>query len=174
VYCFALAACRWWWLEAAELLIAGRKADSGAAGEEVVASVLRNLPAGWNVIRNLETCNLGDIDFLVTSPDNRAFAIEAKAHYGMVRSNGSALLRVIDGREALFEKDFLAQTMREAITARESLKLQFVVPVLVFSRAKVTFFDRKIRGVFVLQADELIDFLLSPKRQDAPTRSAAN
>jgi hypothetical protein len=172
-YCFILAACRWWWCEASNHLISSRKAECGAEGEEVVASVLRSLPPEWKVIRNLETPNLGDIDFIVIAPDQKAFAIEAKSHRGQVVSAGAAIHRVLDGRESVFEKDFLAQTMREALSAREHLKLPFVVPILVFARAKVIFSDRKLRGVFVLQADELIDFLLSMQANDPPALSAA-
>ena len=161
IYCVLLIVSRVSWTESANQLALSRRAKAGARAEKYVASLLNSLKGDWKIISSVQSPELGDIDFVLTSPQGRTYAIEVKSHHGTVRSNGTGLYRVVDGQACLFEKDFLSQAMREALAVRQRMCLSFVTPLLVFTRAAIELPERKIRSVSVLHAHELLQFLES-------------
>lgn len=109
----------------------------GAIGEDEVAAALKQLPPSWKVERNIPLESGGDIDFLLTSPQNTIFLLDAKAHSGVVFYDGMRLCRRIAGRSVAFEKDVMSQVKRQAVQIRTERKLPFVNTVLVFTRAEL-------------------------------------
>lgn len=137
-----------------------RVAMIGAIGEEDVAAVLQKLPSSWKVERNIPVESGGDIDFLVTSPENTIFLLDAKAHSGIVVSDGVRLSRRVGGKRIPFEKDFLSKVKQQAVQIRTERKLPFVNPVLVFTRAELQTSSSDTALVKVLTIKELLPHLL--------------
>ena len=161
---------RYCWIVSTEKLSESRRAEQGANGEDEVARVLKELPEGWSCMRNLIVQGVGDVDFLITSPSKQYFVIDVKSHAGLVTSKDGVLLRQMNGAQRLFEKDILAQCMKQAIAVRENGKLPFVRALIVFSQATLALEDRKLRGVCLLQKNELVEFLQSADRVSSQSK----
>jgi len=134
------------------------RADRGAKGEEDVAQILQSLQKqGWRIEYGLKIRGLGDVDVFLLSPRHRAYSIDVKSHKGEVLFDGQHLNRRLRSGSQPFEKDFLQQAVRQATTLKEQKGLQFVTPLLVFSRAIVA--PQKLYGVHVLGKNELLGYL---------------
>jgi hypothetical protein len=111
-------------------------ARRGAVAEEVVGSLLGELPAGYFVVHDFVT-KRGNIDHIVVSTKG-ILTIETKSHRGVVTCEGEMLKR--DGNP--FEKDFIKQAWAEAYSIRDLLTEEGVCnlrpqPVIVFTDADV-------------------------------------
>jgi Nuclease-related domain len=135
------------------------RADQGAAAEEHVGKILSRLPRSWKVEYNVRDRSVGDIDAVVLAPDGRAWAIDTKSHAGEVLVDNQGLYRRLGTKTLRFDGDFLAKSKKQAKVAKDYLRVRWVEPVLCFTRATVNFRNRKVDGVYVVTARELIDFL---------------
>jgi hypothetical protein len=135
------------------------RADQGAAAEEHVGKILSRLPRSWKVEYNVRDRSVGDIDAVVLAPDGRAWAIDTKSHSGEVLVDNQGLYRRLGTKTLRFDGDFLAKSKKQAKVAKDYLRVRWVEPVLCFTRATINFRNRKVDGVYVLTAKELIDFL---------------
>lgn len=136
-----------------------RVAMIGAVGEEEVATVLQRLPPTWRVERNIPLECGGDIDFLLTSPENSIFLLDAKAHSGVVFYDGARLCRRFRGRSVPFERDILSKVKQQAVQIRTERRLPFVNTVLVFTRADVQVSADEVGVVSVVALKELLAYL---------------
>ena len=59
-----------------------------------------------------------------------------------------------------FEKNFLAQVMKQAFQIKQQKNLDFVTPIIVFSQARVSV-SGKLKGVYVVEKARLITLLIS-------------
>jgi Nuclease-related domain len=132
-------------------------ADQGAKGEEDIAQILDPLiQQGWHIEYGMPLKNgLGDADIICISPQSRAYVIDVKSHRGEVSTDGKKLHRRRGHTIYSFEKDFLAQSMKQALHLRKAKKLRFVTPIIAFSQAKVSVPPGKVRGVYVVQKSRL-------------------
>lgn len=137
------------------------RVNKGIKGERLVGEVLKLLPEGWIVNENVALPGLGDADFFLRSPNRKAFVLEVKAHSGQVDFNGVELVRINRGNKQPFEKDFLTQVARQSNVLSEQHGLK-VTPVLVFTSAKVICDQKKIADVYLLECEQLLQFLQLP------------
>ena len=136
----------------------GKKADRyskraldarrGAVAEEDVGNLLGELPPGYFVVNDFEL-KRGNIDHIVISTKG-ILTIETKSHGGVVSCVGEMLKR--DGKP--FEKDFIKQGWREALSIRDLLTSHGISapkpqPVLLFVNADVQV-RQQVRGVEVI------------------------
>ncbi len=140
----------------------------GAIGEEDVAAVLQKLPSTWKIERNIPIESGGDIDFLVTSPENTIFVLDAKAHSGTVVYDGIRLSRRLKGKRVPFERDILSKVKQQAVQIRTERKLPFVNPILVFTRAELQLSSLDTALVKVLTLKDLLPHLLSSTKVVRP------
>ncbi len=145
-----------------------RRAMIGAIGEDDVAATLQKLPEGWKVERNIPVDSGGDIDFLVTSPENAIYLLEVKAHSGAVVFDGVRLSRRVKGKYVPFERDILSKVKQQAVQIRTERKLPFVNPVLVFTRAELQLSSLDTALVKVLTLKELLHHLQSSTKVVKP------
>lgn len=103
--------------------------------------------------------SVGDIDAVVLAPDGRAWAIDTKSHAREVLVDNQGLYRCLGTKTLRFDGDFLAKSRKQAKVAKDYLHVRWVEPVLCFTRANINFRNRKVNGVYVVTARELIDFL---------------
>ena len=138
-------------------------ADQGAKGEEVTSRELSQLvKEGWQVEYGMRLGNrLGDADIVCISPQNRAYVIDVKSHKGEVRFNGQQLHRRMGKTSYPFEKDFIDQTMKQALQVNKQKSLEFVTPIIVFSDAKVSLPSDRVRKVYVVEKSDLTSLLKS-------------
>ncbi|TVQ17580.1 MAG: NERD domain-containing protein [Leptolyngbya sp. DLM2.Bin15] len=138
-------------------------ADQGARGEEVTSKELSQLEQeGWQVEYGMRLDNgLGDADIVCISPQSKAYVIDVKSHKGEVITSGGKLHRRMGKTSYPFEKDFIAQTMKQALQVRQQKGLEFVTPILAFSDAKVSVSANKLRKVYVVEKSKLISLLKS-------------
>src|SRR5512143_2490602 len=118
-----VAGCFIYWVKAM-----GDKADRyskraldarrGAVAEEDVGNLLGELPAGYFVVKDF-VLKRGNIDHIVISTKG-ILTIETKSHRGVISCEGETLKR--DGKP--FEKDFITQGWREALSLRDLLTSQ--------------------------------------------------
>lgn len=137
-----------------------KHADQGALGEEAIAQSLAALTQlGWQMDYGLMLQGgLGDADIVCRSPKGRAYVIDVKSHAGYVTTDGTVLQRQIAGKTQAFEKDFIAQVMKQAMQIKKQQGIAFVTPIVAFSRAKVAV-RGKIRGVYVVEKARLNQLL---------------
>ena len=143
-----------------------RDAERGAKGEDTIGALLATLPDGYTVFHDLAKL-YGDIDHIVVGPTG-LFTIETKAHGGKVTAQGNRVL--VNGHPP--EKDFIAQSWRNAFWVREVLKNTAeidgkVIPILVFPNAFVT--GRGTKGVRVINKKYLVETILNTPPADLPT-----
>ena len=123
-------------------------ARRGAVAEEEVGNLLGELPAGYFVVNDF-VLRRGNIDHIVISTKG-ILTIETKSHRGVVSCEGETLKR--DGKP--FEKDFIKQGWREALSLRDLLTSHGISapkpqPVLLFANADVQV-RRQVRGVEII------------------------
>lgn len=148
----AIQACYFW--------IRANDASQGAVGEEKVATTLKPLPSqGWQVECNTPIRGLGDVDVFLLSPQGNAY-IDVKSHKGEVHKAGKQLYRRGRSRYS-FEKDFLREAKRQAVSMKELKSLKFVTPIVAFSNANVRVGREPVAGVYVLGVSELLPCLRS-------------
>jgi hypothetical protein len=136
--------------------------DQGACGEEKTQEVLEPLiQSGWIVEYNLILPQVGDIDVWLRSPKGVNFILDVKSHSTVVLLEGDVLKRQsYDGKLRDFEKDFLAQIVKQVTAIKKAKKLTKVTPVVVFSDAKVILSNKqKIRGAYVMELGNLVSRL---------------
>jgi hypothetical protein len=137
---------------------AERRADRGAAAEEVIGELLSDLGEDFFVLNDI-TSSYGNIDHIVIGKNNGVFLIETKAHGGRVEilSDG---LKV---NEKPPEKDFIAQALNNTYWLRGEIEKVtgnkvWITPVLVFTNAFVPA-GKPIRGVYVVNKKFLPNIL---------------
>lgn len=123
-------------------------ARRGAVAEEEVGNLLGELPAGYFVVNDF-VLKRGNIDHIVISTKG-ILTIETKSHRGVISCEGETLKR--DGKP--FEKDFITQGWREALSLRDLLTSQGISapkpqPVLLFANADVKV-RKQVRGVEII------------------------
>ena len=125
----------------------------GARGEEKVAAVLRSLPDACHVFNDF-AAGRAHVDHVVVGPGG-VFSVETKSWRGVVTVEDSHIL--LDGQ--LPDRDPLAQTLREAALVRTALAARGwtgdVTPVLVFASNAFAARRAEVRGVTIVNLDEL-------------------
>jgi hypothetical protein len=138
-------------------------ARRGAVAEEEVGNLLGELPAGYFVVHDF-VLERGNIDHIVISTKG-ILTVETKSHRGVVTCAGEMLKR--DGKP--FEKDFIKQGWREALSIRDLLASHGISapkpqPVLLFANADVQV-RQQVRGVEIISRRYLALYLERlPKR----------
>jgi hypothetical protein len=120
----------------------------GAVAEEEVGNLLGELPVGYFVVNDF-VLKRGNIDHIVISSKG-ILTIETKSHMGVVSCEGEILK--CDGKP--FEKDFITQGWREALSLRDLLTSQGISApkpqsVLLFANADVKV-RKQVRGVEII------------------------
>ena len=138
-------------------------ADQGAKGEEDIAQALLPLESqGWQLEYGMRLGNgVGDLDVFCVSPNGKAFAIEVKSHRGEVITEGQELLRRMGNKKYPFEKNFIAQAMKQALKIKQQKDLPFVTPILAFSTARVSIQGDKFKNVYIVEKAKLVSLLKS-------------
>jgi hypothetical protein len=75
--------------------------------------------------------------------------------------DGEQLHRRMGKTNYPFEKDFIDQTMKQALQVRKQKGLKFVTPILAFSEAKVSVPSNRLRKVYVVEKSRLVSLLKS-------------
>lgn len=118
--------------------------DRGASGEEHVGGLLETLASeGWQVIHDA-SLGRGDVDHIVIGPAG-AFTIETKSHPGPIA------VRHVHGR-VLRQARAQGQLLEKAVDMP-------VEPLIVYSRAWVDRPRARRKGVRVMPARMLLDYL---------------
>jgi hypothetical protein len=138
-------------------------ADQGAKGEEDIAQAVSILESqGWQLEYGMRLGNgVGDLDVFCVSPNGKAFAIEVKSHRGEVITDGQELYRRMGNNKYAFEKNFIAQAMKQALKIKQQKDLNFVTPILAFSTARVSIQGDKFKNVYVVEKAKLVSLLKS-------------
>ena len=138
-------------------------ADQGAKGEEDIAQALLPLESqGWQLEYGMRLGNgVGDLDVFCVSPNGKAFAIEVKSHRGEVITDGQELFRRMGNKKYPFEKNFIAQAMKQALKIKQHKNLDFVTPILAFSTARVSIQGDKFKNVYIVEKAKLVSLLKS-------------
>jgi hypothetical protein len=138
-------------------------ADQGARGEEEVSRELSQLEyEGWKIDYGIRLGNgLGDADIVCISPQDKAYVIDVKSHKGEVMVDGKQLHRRMGKTNYPFEKDFISQTMKQALQVGKQRSLKFVTPIIAFSEAKVSVPSNRLRKVYIVEKSRLVSFLKS-------------
>ena len=133
----------------------------GARGEEKVAGILRSLPDPYHVFNDF-AAGRAHVDHVVVGPGG-VFAVETKSWRGGVTVEDGRIL--LDGQ--MPSRDPLAQTLREAELVRTALSVRgwkgAVTPVLVFSTNSFAAHRAIVRGVTVINSNELKDGFASDR-----------
>ncbi|MDX2216415.1 MAG: nuclease-related domain-containing protein [Oculatellaceae cyanobacterium bins.114] len=139
------------------------RATQGAKGEEATAQEMVQLEhQGWRIEYGMHLGRgLGDADIVCISPQNKAYVIDVKSHKGEVTTDGEQLYRRMGNTTYPFEKNFLAQAMKQALQVRTQKNLNFVTPVVAFSNAKVSVPIGKLQKVYVVEKSRLVSLLKS-------------
>lgn len=137
------------------------QADRGAKGEEETAQEMFHLEKdGWQIEYGMGLGNkLGDADIVCISPQNKSYVIDVKSHKGEVTTDGEKLYRRMGKNTYQFEKDFLSQSMKQALQVKKQKELSFVIPIVAFSNAKVSVPSGKVRKVYVVERSKLVSLL---------------
>jgi hypothetical protein len=157
-------------LYSADFVSAAHRADAGGKAERIFFEKLKKeLPDGWTCEAGIVLERMGDIDFVVTSPKKRYFAIDLKSHRGAVKlaEDGDKLVRILDGKQAEFEKDVLKAVRRQAVVFGQTRGLHHVMPIIVFSKAKLLLSEVWVNKVLVVDEKSLVNELL--KIEDCKT-----
>jgi len=146
-----------------------RRADRGAAAEEVVGDLLAGLGDDFFVLNDIPS-PYGNIDHIVIGKDRGVFLLETKAHGGKVEVTDDQLL--VNGK--LPEKNFIAQALKNAYWLRDEIEKVtgskvWITPVVVFTNAFVQA-GKPIKGVYTVNKKYLPNLL---QRQARPGASLA-
>ena len=125
----------------------------GARGEEKVAGILASLPDAYHVFNDF-AAGRAHVDHVVVGPGG-VFSVETKTWRGVVSVEESRIL--LNGQ--LPDRDPLAQTVKEAQLVRSALAAKGwdgpVTPVLVFASDSFAAHRANVRGVIVINSNEL-------------------
>lgn len=125
----------------------------GARGEEKVAGVLAGLPSSYHVFNDF-AAGRAHVDHVVVGPGG-VFSVETKTWRGSVTVEDGHIL--LNGQ--LPDRDPLAQTLKEATLVRNALVAKgwegLVTPVLVFASDSFAAHRANVRGVIVINSNEL-------------------
>lgn len=143
-----------------------RRADRGAAAEEVVGDLLADLGDDFFVLNDISS-PYGNIDHIVIGKDKGVFLLETKAHGGRVDLLPDGLL--VNGKPP--EKDFIAQALKNAYWLRDEIgkitgSKPWITPVVVFTNAFVHA-GKPIKGVRVANKKYLPNLLQHQVRPSA-------
>lgn len=158
-YCFCLAASRLLYGQAKLYWWASIRARQGANAEDEVGVLLSQLPENWQIKRNMALDGIGDVDFVLSSPDGKVFVVDVKSHGGTVNLQNDQLFRRTRNSDVPFEKDFIKAVNRQAFAVKEKFRCAFVTPVILFTKAQLTFSEPKVRNVYVMRTEQLMHFL---------------
>lgn len=138
-------------------------ADQGAKGEEDIAQLMTQLnQEKWQIEYGMSLGNgLGDADIICISPRGKAYVIDVKSHRGEVITDGKQLYKQIGKSSYPFEKNFLKQAMKQALQVKKQKNLNFVIPIVAFSNAKVSVSSEQLQNVYVVDKARLIPLLRS-------------
>jgi Holliday junction resolvase-like predicted endonuclease len=136
------------------------RADQGAKGEEEIAQLLKQLPADWHCEYNRPVQGVGDIDVIVSSPNQCTWSIDVKSHKGTIFQEGDLLKKRMGRNVYGLGKDFLGAARKQASLLQQMDGLRWVTPVICFSAAQVDI-SRPVQGVYVVEKSQLLKFLLS-------------
>lgn len=144
-----------------------RRADRGAAAEEVVGDILADLNEDFFVLNDISS-PYGNIDHIVIGKSSGVFLLETKAHGGRVEILPDGLL--VNGKPP--EKDFIAQALKNTYWLRDEVEKVvgskvWITPLVVFTNAFVQA-GKPIKGVAIINK-RFLDGIL--KRQ---ARSTSN
>lgn len=155
--CIFLAAARFLYLEFKSTKDAAVRAEKGGQAEDRVGEMLSPLKqSGWQIEQNVILPREGDVDFLVTSPNRTVFAIDVKSHAGVITEKDQQLVR--DDKE--LERDFIAIMRRQAAIVSSLRSCGTVIPIIAFTRARLSLSDKPVDGVYVTKAGKLIETLV--------------
>lgn len=155
--CIFLAAARFLFLESKGAKEAAVRAEKGSEAEDRVGKMLAELKElGWQIEKNVLLPREGDVDFLVTAPNLKVFAIDVKSHGGVITERDGILLR----NDQPLERDLLAVIRRQAAIVSSQRNCGTVAPVLAFTRARLEL-PRLVDGVYVTKANRLVETLLT-------------
>jgi hypothetical protein len=137
------------------------RATQGAKGEEATGKQLIELKKeGWDIEYGMRLgSGLGDADIVCVSPQGKAFVIDVKSHRGQVVTDGKTLYRRTRRNKYPFEKNFLRQSMKQALQVKQQKGLSFVTPIVAFSAARVSVPSGKVAGVYVVGGKRLVGLL---------------
>lgn len=143
-----------------------RRADRGAAAEEVVGDLLADLNEDFFVLHDIAS-PYGNIDHIVIGKNSGVFLLETKAHGGRVEVLPDGLL--VNGKPP--EKDFIAQALRNTYWLRDEIEKVtgskiWITPVVVFTNAFVPA-SKPIKGVLVVNKKFLLSVLQRPARSSS-------
>lgn len=146
-----------------------RRADRGAAAEEVVGDLLAGLGDDFFVLHDISS-PYGNIDHIVIGKGRGVFLLETKAHGGKVEVTDDQLL--VNGK--LPEKNFIAQALKNAYWLRDEIEKVtgskvWITPVVVFTNAFVQA-GKPIKGVYTVNKKYLPNLL---QRQARPSAGLA-
>ena len=114
------------------------RADQGAKAEEVTAIELAGLlKENWSIRYGKRIQGIGDIDIICVSPRQKFFVIDVKSHRCRVGSGGKQLYKQYGKNCYPFEKGFLKQVKRQAVTISKMHHVSWVTPIISFSNASV-------------------------------------
>ncbi len=156
IVCLFLALARFLYLEFRSMRQAALRAEKGGRAEDRVADLLSEFrDSGWKIEQNVLLPREGDVDFVVTSPNQIVFAIDVKSHAGIITENDRQLLR----DDKPLDKDVIASVRRQAALVSSQKGCGIVVPVIAFTRAKLSLSNETVDGVYVTKANQLIETL---------------
>lgn len=143
-----------------------RRADRGAAAEEVVGDLLAGLGDDFFVLNDISS-PYGNIDHIVIGKDRGVFLLETKAHGGKIEVTDDQLL--VNGK--LPEKNFIAQALKNAYWLRDEIEKVtgskvWITPVVVFTNAFVQA-GKPIKGVYTVNKKYLPNLLQRQARPGA-------
>jgi len=126
-----------------------RRADRGAAAEEVVGDLLADLNDDFFVLNDIPS-PYGNIDHVVIGKNSGVFLLETKAHGGRVEVLPDGLL--VNGKPP--EKNFIPQALKNTYWLRDELEKMigikiWITPVIVFTNAFVQA-GKPIKGVHIV------------------------
>jgi len=135
-----------------------RRADRGAAAEEVVGDLLSGLNEDFFVLHDISS-PYGNIDHIVIGKTSGVFLLETKAHGGRVEILQDGLL--VNSKPP--EKDFIAQALKNTYWLRDEIEKVigskvWITPVVVFTNAFVEA-GKPIKGVYVVNKKFLPNLL---------------
>lgn len=173
VYLFCLVLAGWLYRKGHYWEKRIRQAQQGGEAEDQVGKILERLPAEWKIDHSVYFTNMGDVDFVVTSPEGRTFVIDVKSHKGFV-SIATGKLSIITDRKTFnaFDTSFLTKIKRQVELVALFKGVRNIEPVLVFTRAEVPSPNCVLDGVTILSSSTLLEFLAKnckPKRVKAMT-----
>jgi hypothetical protein len=143
-----------------------RRADRGAASEEVVGNLLAGLSEDFYVINDISS-PYGNIDHIVIGKNSGVFLLETKGHGGRVVIHSDRIL-VNDNPP---EKDFIAQVLKNTYWLRDEIekitsRKTWITPVIVFTNAFVHS-GKPIKGVVVINKKFLLSRIQRQGSQNA-------